>query len=39
MQGKGEAPCGLMVLAPHGYDRALFGVAAALEKRLEQVRN
>jgi aspartyl-tRNA(Asn)/glutamyl-tRNA(Gln) amidotransferase subunit A len=39
MQGKGEAPCGLMVMAPHGQDRALFGVAAALEKRLEQVRN
>jgi aspartyl-tRNA(Asn)/glutamyl-tRNA(Gln) amidotransferase subunit A len=39
MQGQGEAPCGLMALAPHGHDRALFGVAAALEKVLEPVRS
>jgi aspartyl-tRNA(Asn)/glutamyl-tRNA(Gln) amidotransferase subunit A len=39
MQGQGEAPCGLMALAPHGHDRALFGVAAALEKALEPVRS
>ncbi len=39
MQGQGEAPCGLMVLAPHGHDRALFGVAAALEKALEPARS
>jgi aspartyl-tRNA(Asn)/glutamyl-tRNA(Gln) amidotransferase subunit A len=39
MQGRGEAPCGLMALAPHGHDRALFGVAAALETVLEPVTN
>ena len=39
MHGKGEAPCGLMVLAPHGHDRALFAVAAALEGLLERARN
>ena len=31
MQGQGEAPCGLMAMAPWGRDRALFGVASALE--------
>ena len=39
MEARGEAHCGLMVLAPHGHDRALFGVAAALEAVLEQSRN
>jgi aspartyl-tRNA(Asn)/glutamyl-tRNA(Gln) amidotransferase subunit A len=39
MQGQGEAPCGLMAMAPHGHDRALFGVAAALEKVLEPARS
>ena len=27
----GEAPAGLMIMAPHGFDRQLFSVAAALE--------
>lgn len=39
MEGKGEAPCGLMALAPHGADRALFGVAAAVEAVLAHARN
>lgn len=39
MQQKGEAPCGLMVLAPWGHDRALFGVAAALEQALSRAGN
>lgn len=39
MQGQGEAPCGLMALAPHGHDRALFAIAAAIEKLLEHARN
>ena len=38
MQGRGEAPCGLMALAPWGRDRALFGVAAAVERALAPVR-
>jgi aspartyl-tRNA(Asn)/glutamyl-tRNA(Gln) amidotransferase subunit A len=38
MQLPGEAPCGLMALAPHGQDRALFAVAAALEDVLERGR-
>lgn len=39
MQGRGEAPCGLMAMAPHGSDRALFGVAAAVESVLGKVRH
>jgi aspartyl-tRNA(Asn)/glutamyl-tRNA(Gln) amidotransferase subunit A len=39
MHGRGDAPCGLMALAPHGNDRALFGVAAAAEAVLEAVRS
>ena len=35
MQEEGEAPCGLMVMAPWGNDRNLFGVAAALEAALK----
>jgi aspartyl-tRNA(Asn)/glutamyl-tRNA(Gln) amidotransferase subunit A len=31
MERRGEAPCGLMAMAPWGRDRDLFGVAAALE--------
>ena len=34
MHGPGEAPCGLMAMAPHGHDRALFGVAAAIAAQL-----
>jgi len=34
MQGPGEAPCGLMAMAPWGLDRDLFGVAGALERVL-----
>jgi aspartyl-tRNA(Asn)/glutamyl-tRNA(Gln) amidotransferase subunit A len=34
MGGRGGAPCGLMAMAPHGRDRALFGVAAAIESVL-----
>lgn len=34
MQGRGEAPCGLMAMAPWGRDRSLFGVATALERVL-----
>ena len=37
-QRRGEAPCGLTVLAPRGRDRDLFGVAAALEGVLEACR-
>ena len=36
MQRKGEAPCGLMAMAPWGRDRDLFGVAGALERVLER---
>lgn len=35
MHEAGEAPCGLMALAGWGDDRALFGVAAALEQTLQ----
>jgi Asp-tRNA(Asn)/Glu-tRNA(Gln) amidotransferase A subunit family amidase len=35
MQARGEAPCGLMAMAPWGHDRSLFGVAAALERALK----
>ncbi|MGL4295470.1 MAG: amidase family protein, partial [Aestuariivirga sp.] len=38
MQRRGEAPCGLMAMAPWGRDRDLFGVAAALEGVLEGCR-
>jgi aspartyl-tRNA(Asn)/glutamyl-tRNA(Gln) amidotransferase subunit A len=38
MQAAGDAPCGLMAMAPWGRDRDLFGVAAALEKVLETTR-
>jgi len=38
MQGVGEAPCGLMAMAPWGCDRDLFGVAGALERVLKIVR-
>ena len=34
MQGRGEAPCGFMAMAPWGHDRTLFGVAGALERVL-----
>lgn len=34
MQEKGAAPSGLMAMAPWGMDRALFGVAQALEKAI-----
>ncbi|MCA3560488.1 MAG: amidase [Aestuariivirga sp.] len=34
MQAAGEAPCGLMAMAPWGHDRGLFGVAGALERVL-----
>jgi len=34
MQESGEAPCGLMSMAPWGHDRDLFGVAGALERVL-----
>jgi aspartyl-tRNA(Asn)/glutamyl-tRNA(Gln) amidotransferase subunit A len=34
MQEPGSAPCGLMVLAPWGHDRALFDVAAGIEAAL-----
>jgi aspartyl-tRNA(Asn)/glutamyl-tRNA(Gln) amidotransferase subunit A len=39
MQGAGEAPCGLMCMAPWGQDRTLFGVAAALERALAPARS
>jgi aspartyl-tRNA(Asn)/glutamyl-tRNA(Gln) amidotransferase subunit A len=38
MQGRGEAPCGLMAMAPWGSDRDLFGVAGALERVLAAAR-
>ncbi len=38
MQASGEAPCGLMAMAPWGHDRDLFGVAGALERVLEAGR-
>lgn len=38
MQGRGEAPCGLMAMAPWGRDRALFGVAAEIERVLDGAR-
>lgn len=38
MERRGEAPCGLMAMAPWGRDRDLFGVAAALEGVLEACR-
>jgi Asp-tRNA(Asn)/Glu-tRNA(Gln) amidotransferase A subunit family amidase len=31
MQAPGEPPVGLMLMAPHGQDRQLFGAAAAVE--------
>ena len=34
MQAPDEAPCGFMAMAPWGRDRALFGVAAAVEREL-----
>lgn len=34
MQEPGSAPCGLMVLAPWGHDRALFDTAASIESTL-----
>lgn len=34
MQAPGKAPCGFMAMAPWGHDRALFGVAGALERAL-----
>jgi aspartyl-tRNA(Asn)/glutamyl-tRNA(Gln) amidotransferase subunit A len=34
MQALGEAPCGFMAMAPWGRDRALFGVAVAVEREL-----
>jgi aspartyl-tRNA(Asn)/glutamyl-tRNA(Gln) amidotransferase subunit A len=39
MHRRGEAPCGLMAMAPWGSDRILFGVASALEQVLEQTRD
>lgn len=38
MHAAGEAPCGLMLLAPRGADRSLFGVARAIETILAAVR-
>ena len=38
MQAAGEAPCGLMAMAPWGRDRDLFGVAGALEGVLKAAR-
>lgn len=38
MERPGEAPCGLMLMAPWGSDRALFGVAAAVERALARGR-
>jgi len=38
MERPGEAPCGLMLMAPWGSDRALFGVAAAVERALQRGR-
>jgi aspartyl-tRNA(Asn)/glutamyl-tRNA(Gln) amidotransferase subunit A len=39
MHGTGEAPCGLMAMAPWGGDRALFGVADALAKTFGERRD
>ena len=36
MQAQGEAPCGLMLIAPWGNDRALFDVAAGVEAALAE---
>ncbi len=36
MQAQGEAPCGLMLMAPWGNDRALFDVAAGVEALLAE---
>jgi aspartyl-tRNA(Asn)/glutamyl-tRNA(Gln) amidotransferase subunit A len=38
MHRHGSAPCGLMAMAPWGNDRALFGVASALEQVLMPLR-
>ncbi len=38
MHGEGTAPTGLMAMAPWGLDRALFGVAAALERGISAIR-
>jgi aspartyl-tRNA(Asn)/glutamyl-tRNA(Gln) amidotransferase subunit A len=38
VHGRGEAPCGLMAMAPWGHDRSLFGVAGALERVLAGAR-
>ncbi|WP_421694796.1 amidase [Aestuariivirga sp.] len=37
MQQPGEPPCGLMAMAPWGQDRALFGVAGAVETVLAEM--
>jgi aspartyl-tRNA(Asn)/glutamyl-tRNA(Gln) amidotransferase subunit A len=39
MHRHGTPPCGLMALAPWGHDRALFGVAAALESAIAGLRD
>jgi aspartyl-tRNA(Asn)/glutamyl-tRNA(Gln) amidotransferase subunit A len=39
MHRHGAPPCGLMALAPWGHDRALFGVAAALETAIAGLRD
>ena len=39
MHPAGSAPCGLMAIAPHGQDRALFGVASAIEAALSKARD
>ena len=39
MQAQGEAPCGLMLMAPWGKDRALFDVAAGVEAALAAALN
>jgi aspartyl-tRNA(Asn)/glutamyl-tRNA(Gln) amidotransferase subunit A len=36
MHAPGEPPCGLMAMAPHGHDQALFAVAATLEQALHR---
>lgn len=38
MHAEGRAPSGLMVMAPWGSDRALFGVAAAVEGGISAIR-
>jgi aspartyl-tRNA(Asn)/glutamyl-tRNA(Gln) amidotransferase subunit A len=38
MQAQGEAPSGLMAMAPWGRDRSLFGTAAAIEGVLAPLR-